>query len=122
MLSSECLRELRSSWLPNLTDVGLNRAIRGLLDPGAGGRGTLGLRAASEGRAAAAMGSRGLAEVTRFVRRARFAGGLSPRSSMAAGGGGPTTPAPRPPGGPGGPAGPAGDPPDGDGSGRSSAA
>src|SRR5436190_6365668 len=40
----------RARIVRNLTDVGLNRAIRGLLDPGAGGRGTLGLRAASEGR------------------------------------------------------------------------
>jgi len=27
MLSQECLRELRSSWLPNITDAGLNRLI-----------------------------------------------------------------------------------------------
>src|SRR5919201_5621265 len=31
MLSQECVRELRSSWLPNLTDAGLNRLI-GLLE------------------------------------------------------------------------------------------
>ena len=27
MLSQECLRELRSSWLPNVTDAGLDRLI-----------------------------------------------------------------------------------------------
>jgi hypothetical protein len=27
MLSQECLSELRSSWLPNITDAGLNRLI-----------------------------------------------------------------------------------------------
>ncbi len=27
MLSPECVRELRSAWLPNLTDVGLDRLI-----------------------------------------------------------------------------------------------
>src|SRR5947209_1119719 len=27
MLSQECLRELRSSWLPNITDAGLDRLI-----------------------------------------------------------------------------------------------
>src|SRR4051795_5985871 len=27
MLSQECVRELRSSWLPNITEVGLNRLI-----------------------------------------------------------------------------------------------
>jgi hypothetical protein len=27
MLSAECIRELRTQWLPNLTDVGLNRLI-----------------------------------------------------------------------------------------------
>ena len=27
MLSSECLRELRSAWLPNMTDAGLNRLL-----------------------------------------------------------------------------------------------
>jgi len=27
MLSQDCVRELRSSWLPNLTDAGLNRLI-----------------------------------------------------------------------------------------------
>src|SRR4051812_46159170 len=33
MLSSECLTELRSAWLPNLTDAGLNRIIE-LLETG----------------------------------------------------------------------------------------
>ena len=27
MLSQECLRELRTAWLPNMTDAGLNRLI-----------------------------------------------------------------------------------------------
>jgi hypothetical protein len=27
MLSLECVRELRSSWLPNITDAGLNRLV-----------------------------------------------------------------------------------------------
>ena len=33
MLSQECLRELRTAWLPNITDAGLNRLIE-LLDKG----------------------------------------------------------------------------------------
>jgi hypothetical protein len=33
MLSPECLRELRSSWLPNITDAGLDRLIE-LLEKG----------------------------------------------------------------------------------------
>lgn len=33
MLSQECLRELRSSWMPNLTDAGLARLIE-LLEKG----------------------------------------------------------------------------------------
>ena len=33
MLSSECLGELRSAWLPNITDAGLDRLIE-LLDKG----------------------------------------------------------------------------------------
>ncbi len=33
MLSSDCVRELRSSWLPNLTDAGLDRLIE-LLEQG----------------------------------------------------------------------------------------
>jgi hypothetical protein len=33
MLSLECLRELRSTWLPNITDAGLNRLIE-LLEKG----------------------------------------------------------------------------------------
>ncbi len=31
MLSQECIRELQSSWLPNITDAGLDRLI-GLLE------------------------------------------------------------------------------------------
>ena len=33
MLSQDCLRELRSSWLPNITDAGLDRLIE-LLEKG----------------------------------------------------------------------------------------
>jgi hypothetical protein len=33
MLSSECLRELRTAWLPNMTDAGLARVVE-LLDQG----------------------------------------------------------------------------------------
>ena len=33
MLSQECVRELRSSWLPNITDAGLDRLIE-LLEKG----------------------------------------------------------------------------------------
>ncbi len=47
----------RARIVRNLTEVGLSRAIQGLLDPAVGRRGALGWRAASEGRAAAAMGS-----------------------------------------------------------------
>jgi diadenylate cyclase len=71
----------RARIVRNLTQVGLSRAIRGLLDPAGGRRGALGWRAASEGRAAAAIGSRRLAEVSRFVRRSRSARGISPGSS-----------------------------------------
>ena len=28
MLSQECLQELRSAWLPNITDAGLGRLIK----------------------------------------------------------------------------------------------
>jgi diadenylate cyclase len=80
----------RARIVRNLTEVDLSRAIRGLLDPAVGGRGALGMRAASEGRAAAAIGSRGLAEVGRFVRRSRSARGSSPGSSMQ---GDPSSPA-----------------------------
>ena len=69
----------RARIVRNLTEGGLSRAIRGLLDPALGRRGALGWRAASEGRAAAAMGSRRLAEVSRFVRRSRGVGGMAPR-------------------------------------------
>lgn len=71
----------RARIVRNLTQVGLGRAIRGLLDPAGGRRGALGWRAASEGRAAAAIGSRRLADVSRFVRRSRNARGMSPGSS-----------------------------------------
>jgi diadenylate cyclase len=79
----------RARIVRNLTEVGLTRAIRGLLDPAVGRRGALGWRAASEGRAAVAMGSGRLAGMSRFVGRARFPGSLPPR--------------PGPPGGPGAP-------------------
>jgi hypothetical protein len=72
----------RARIVRNLTEVGLNRAIRGLLDPAVGRPGTLGWRAASEGRAAAAIGSRRLADMTRFVRRTRLNGGFPPRPTM----------------------------------------
>ena len=67
----------RARIVRNLTQAGLARAIRGLLDPAAGRRGGLGWRAASEGRAAAAIGSRRLTEVGRFVRRSRIPRGTS---------------------------------------------
>jgi diadenylate cyclase len=111
----------RARIVRNLTQAGLNRAIRGLLDPAVGGRGALGLRAASEGRVAAAMGSRRLAEVTRFVRRTRVGAGLTPRSSMAGGPVGGSAPATGS-GGSLGPSGASGSAPDGDGPGRSTAA
>src|SRR5512146_3107087 len=93
----------RARIVRNLTEVGLSRAIQGLLDPAAGRRGALGLRAASEGRAA--VGSRRLADMSRLVGRGRLAGALPRRpgsrggpsgpsataSSGAAGAGGPPT-------------------------------
>jgi diadenylate cyclase len=78
----------RARIVRNLTEVGLTRAIRGLLDPAAGRRGALGWRAASEGRAAAAMGSRRLADVSRLVSRGRLPGTIPRRP----GSGGPSTP------------------------------
>ena len=33
MLSAECLRELKTSWLPNITEAGLDRLVE-LLDRG----------------------------------------------------------------------------------------
>jgi len=75
----------RARIVRNLTEVGLMRAIRGLLDPAVGRRGALGLRAASEGRAAAAIGSRRLADMSRWVGRARFTG-TSPTRPGAPGG------------------------------------
>ncbi len=75
----------RARIVRNLTEVGLSRAIRGLLDPAAGRRGTLSWRAASEGRAAAAMGSRRLADVSRLVGRARLAGSIPRRPGPTGG-------------------------------------
>jgi diadenylate cyclase len=90
----------RARIVRNLTEGGLSRGIRGLLDPAGGRRGSLGLRAANEGRAAAAIGSRRLAEVSRFVRRPRVPRGISPRTSTpgtsgaaTSGGAGSTAPA-----------------------------
>jgi diadenylate cyclase len=80
----------RARIVRNLTQVGLSRAIRGLLDPAAGRRGALGWRAASEGRAAAAIRSRRLAGVGRFVHRSRGVHGSSPGSSTP---GDPSSPA-----------------------------
>jgi len=108
----------RARIVRNLTEVGLTRAVRGLLDPAVGGRATLGLRAASEGRAAAAMGSRRLAEMTRFVRRARVAGRISGRPPRPGSSGVPAV-------SPSGPVGPAASPApsvDDDDAARSSAA
>jgi diadenylate cyclase len=83
----------RARIVRNLTEVGLSRAIQGLLDPAAGRRGTLGWRAASEGRAAAAVGSRRLADVSRLLGRGRLAGAIPPRSGSRTGPG-PTAAAP----------------------------
>jgi diadenylate cyclase len=80
----------RARIVRNLTEVGLSRAIRGLLDPAAGRRGTLGWRAASEGRAAAAIGSRRLADVSRLVGRARLAGSTPRRPGSTGGSSGPS--------------------------------
>jgi diadenylate cyclase len=80
----------RARIVRNLTEAGLTRAIQGLLDPAAGRRGAFGLRAASEGRAAA-IGSRRLADVGRLVGRGRPGGAISrPPGSR----GGPATPSP----------------------------
>jgi hypothetical protein len=68
----------RARIVRNLTEVGLSRAIQGLLNPAAGRRGALGWRAASEGRAAA-IGSRRLADVSRFMDRARLGGAIARR-------------------------------------------
>lgn len=78
----------RARIVRNLTEVGLSRAIQGLLDPAAGRRGALGLRAASEGRAAV-MGSRRLVDVGRFMSRDRLAGAIPRRPGSR---GGPGTP------------------------------
>ncbi|HEY6014518.1 MAG TPA: DNA integrity scanning protein DisA nucleotide-binding domain protein, partial [Candidatus Limnocylindrales bacterium] len=77
----------RARIVRNLTEVGLSRAIQGLLDPAAGRRGTLGWRAASEGRAAAAVGSRRLADVSRLLARGRLAGPIPPRPGSRSGSG-----------------------------------
>jgi diadenylate cyclase len=84
----------RARIVRNLTEVGLSRAIRGLLDPGAGRRGTLSWRAASEGRAAAAIGSRRLADVSRLVGRARLGGSSPRRPGPTAGSSGPSASTP----------------------------
>ena len=109
----------RARIVRNLTQVDLSRAIRGFLDPAGGRRGALGLRAASEGRAAAAIGSRRLAEVSRFVRRSRIARGISPGSSTP---GNPDSPATSTSTGSPGSAAPPGASADDDETGRSSAA
>ena len=80
----------RARIVRNLTETGLSRAIQGLLDPAAGRRGTLGWRAASEGRAAAAMGTRRLAVMSRFVGRGRLANALPRRPGSRGGPGAPT--------------------------------
>jgi diadenylate cyclase len=67
----------RARIVRNLTEAGLIRAIRGLLDPVGGRRGALGWRAASEGRGAAATGTGRLAVVSRFVRGSRVARGVA---------------------------------------------
>jgi diadenylate cyclase len=87
----------RARIVRNLTEVGLSRAIQGLLDPAAGRRGALGWRAASEGRVT--IGSRRLAEVSRFMGRARLTNAI-PRRPGARGGSGASAPAA--PGGTGG--------------------
>ncbi len=78
----------RARIVRNLTEAGLSRAIQGLLDPAASRRGTLGWRAASEGRAAAALGSRRLADMGRLVGRGRLPGAVPRRP----GSGGPSAP------------------------------
>jgi diadenylate cyclase len=79
----------RARIVRNLTEIGLVRAIRGLLDPVGGRRGALGWRVASEGRADAAIGPRRLAQVRRLVRGPRATDGSS-REARPSGG-------PRPP-------------------------
>jgi diadenylate cyclase len=74
----------RARIVRNLTEVGLSRAIQGLLDPAAGRRGALGLRAASEGRAAT-IGSRRLADMGRLVGRGRLARALPRRPGSRSG-------------------------------------
>ncbi len=108
----------RARIVRNLTEVGLARAIRGLLDPAVGGRGALSMRAASEGRAAAAFGSRGLAEFRRLMRRDRLTRDVPRPANPGGSSGGPKAPPP----GTKGPGGPAGAPADDDDHGRSSAA
>jgi diadenylate cyclase len=81
----------RARIVRNLTEVGLSRAIQGLLDPVAGRRAALGWRAASEGRAAA-IGSRRLADVSRIMGRARLAGAIPRRPGSREGPSAPPTP------------------------------
>ena len=100
----------RARIVRNLTEVGLSRAIQGLLDPAVGRRGTLGWRAASEGRAAAALGSRRLAGMSRLVGRGRLAGSIPGRPGSR---GGPPAPTAAPSAG-NGAAGPAKPPAAGD--------
>ena len=115
----------RARIVRNLTEVGLSRAIQGLLDPAAGRRGAFGLRAASEGRAAAAIGSRRLADLSRIVARGAAVAAAIPRQPGSPGGPG-TPSSPSSSASPGG--GAAGAPPaaaasgDDDDPGRSSAA
>ena len=109
----------RARIVRNLTEVGLARAIRGLLDPAIGGRGALSMRAASEGRAAAAIGSRGLAEVRRLMRRGTLTRDVPPRTTNL---GGSSAAAGTPPAATKGPGVATGTPADDDDHGRSSAA
>ena len=110
----------RARIVRNLTEVGLTRAIQGLLDPSAGRRGALGWRAASEGRAAT-LGSRRLAEVSRLMGRGRLAGAIQRRPGPRGGPGTPSASASTGAGGAGAPP-PPSSPGDDDDQGRSSTA
>ncbi len=81
----------RARIVRNLTEVGLSRAIQGLLDPAAARRGALGLRVASEGRAAG-IGTRRLADVGRMMGRGRLAGAIKRRQGTRGGPGAPPAP------------------------------
>jgi diadenylate cyclase len=110
----------RARIVRNLTEIGLSRAIQGLLDPAGGRRGTLGWRAASEGRAVARIGSRRLADVSRFVGRGPLGSAINKRPRSP---GNPGTPAPPTASGAGGAgAPPPAAPPEDDEASRSSAA